>query len=890
MAAFAQQDSIVLDRILNKSKVFSESRPVEKVYLHLDKPYYSVADTVWFKAYLTMEQNLPSLLSKIVYVDVMSSRDSLVQTIKLPVVNSVAAGNIPLNQGTYKQGNYYFKAYTLWMLNFGEEYFYSKTVPIGEAIDKQLSTHFSYKTLQNEKNQTIEATVQFKNRDGAAVANKEVSWTATSNFDLVDKGKGITDANGKLQVKISARKNEPITNGELTTELVMSEAETLTSTFRLKPAQSTHDVQFFPESGELIAGIATKVAFKAITGAGRGIDLKGTVTDGSGNVLANFASAHLGMGTFFLNAESGKAYKANITFSDGSVKTYDLPKAIASGMTLQVANTDPLVANIKILANDAYFSANKTKPLFIVATHGGIIYYAAKTRLNAQLTNAKIPKDQFPAGIMQITLFSDAGEPIAERLIFNAPAAKATVSIKTDLATYKPRQKVKLTVNAKNDTAAVAGDFSISVIDEQKVPVDEDNEVTILSSLLLTSDLKGYVEKPNYYFNKPDEKKAENLDILLLTQGFRRFNFKDILDSKLTPMATLPEQDMRISGTLRDRTGMPVRRGALRLTVTDSRYAAEATTNPSGVFVFPNLNIPDSSEVVINAKYSANGSSLMILLNGQPTAPLTKNLNPADEVMNIDSALAPYLENSKKQYSYLRTLQEVKIEGVKAKRPSHADHPNLSGLSNISGTLIDGDRFKGCNSVAQCLQTMAIGLYFHENNFYVTRDFQNGNRTPVQIFLNATPIDYFGLISLQASEIESVEVFTKDELGTVNRLYNTNGVLVINTKVTPKGTKISLAEFKKLIPEANLLKFKPKGFSKQREFYSPKYVNALSTYNYNDLRSTIYWDPNVVTDGKGSSSLEYYNGDGNGTYRVVIEGIDKIGNIFRSVYRYSVKK
>jgi hypothetical protein len=182
-----------------------------------------------------------------------------------------------------------------------------------------------------------------------------------------------------------------------------------------------------------------------------------------------------------------------------------------------------------------------------------------------------------------------------------------------------------------------------------------------------------------------------------------------------------------------------------------------------------------------------------------------------------------------------------------------------------------------------------MGLTFFENNFYVTRDYNQGNKTPVQIFINGTPSDYFALTAVQSSEVESVEIFPRDELGTVNRLYGTNGVLVVNMKKAPKGTKMSLAEFKKLMPEANLLKFSPKGFSTQREFYSPKYVNAASTYNFNDLRSTIYWNPKVVTDTAGVLSLDYYNGDGNGTYRAVIEGVDKDGNISRSVYRYTVK-
>jgi len=885
----AQQDSIVLDNIMNKSKKLAEERPTERVYVHFDKPYYSVADTIWFKTYLTMEQNLPSILSKIIYVDVINSSDSLVQSIKIPVVKGVATGNIPLTPGTYKQGNYYIKAYTLWMLNFGDNFFFTKTIPVGEAIDKQLNTHFSYKTTQTDKNQSIDAIIQFKNSENVVQANKTVNWRVTSNFDVVSKGKGTTDQNGILKIKIDSRKNEAITNGELITDMVLSETNTATSTFKLKPVKSVNDVQFFPEGGDLISGVASRIAFKAINGAGLGVDLKGTITDNGGNTLSNFTSTHLGMGSFYLNPESNKVYTANVTFKDGTTKSFELQKPIASGITLQVTNTDPLALNIKIFANETYFAANKGKMVFIVGSNGGIVYYAAKTKLNNLVTNAKIPKDKFPAGITQITLFSETGDPISERLAFNYPKNTVSVTLKTDLPAYKRRQKVKMTVTAKNGTVPMEGSYSISVTDDQKVPVNEDNEITILSSLLLTSDLKGYIEKPNYYFNKPDEKKISDLDVLLLTQGYRRFNFKDIMTAQFPPVTLLPEQDMRITGTLRDRTGMPVRKGALRLTVTGSKYAAETMTNNTGIFAFPNLNIPDSSEVVINAKYSANGSSLMILLDGQMAPPLTKNPEHLDEVVNIDSALAPYLNNSKKQYSYLRTLKEVKIEGAKVKRPSHADYPSLAGLSNITGTTIDGDRFQGCNMFALCLQTQAMGLTFFENNFYVTRDYNQGNKTPVQIFINGTPSDYFALTAVQSSEVESVEIFPRDELGTVNRLYGTNGVLVVNLKKAPKGTKMSLAEFKKLMPEANLLKFSPKGFSTQREFYSPKYINAANTYNFNDLRSTIYWNPKVVTDSTGVLSLEYYNGDGNGTYRAVIEGVDKDGNISRSVYRYSIK-
>ena len=130
--ALAQDaDSLTLTKIITKTKKLSDEQPVEKVYLHFDKPYYAVADTMWFKAYVTIEQNTPTPLSKIVYVDVYTAKDSLVQTVKLPVKNGVAYGHVPLNMQNYKQGNYYVRAYTLWMINFSDGYNFLHFFPKG---------------------------------------------------------------------------------------------------------------------------------------------------------------------------------------------------------------------------------------------------------------------------------------------------------------------------------------------------------------------------------------------------------------------------------------------------------------------------------------------------------------------------------------------------------------------------------------------------------------------------------------------------------------------------------------------------------------------------------------------------------------------------------------
>lgn len=888
-SVFAQQDSTILNNIINKSKKLSETQPQEKVYVHFDKPYYSVADTIWFKTYLTFEANLPSPFSKIVYVDVYNSRDSLVQSQKLPVTNSVAYGNIPLDPGRYKQGNYYIRAYTLWMMNFGESSFFYKTIPIGEAIDKELITHISY-SQPTEKSNAITAKIQFKNADKVPYANKSVAWRLDANFDVADKGKGTTDQNGILTINISPRKNQEIKSAELVTELNTNGTDMLTSSFSIKQQKGEHDVQFFPEGGDFIVGIPTRMAFKGISAKGLGIDFKGTITDNTNNQITTLTSSHLGMGSFYLTPEAGKTYKANITFKDGTTKSYELPKTIESGLSVQLSNSSDQQINLKILANNAYYEQNQGKSFYILGQNSGLIFYAAQAKLASQMTVAKLNKDLFPAGIVQFTIFSPTGEPLSERLVFIKHKDSISLSLKTDLPSYKPRQKVKLTVSAKNGVKGLVGDYSVSVIDEKKVPADEDSETTILSSLLLTSDLKGFVEKPNYYFNKPDEKKEADLDHVMLTHGYRRFSFNEILADKVPPVSIYPEQDMRISGTLRDRTGMPVKKGSLRLTVPGTRISAETTASNLGVFTFPNLNFPDSSKVVINGKYSMNPPNMMMMLDGAPSPADGKNPYPSTEITNIDSALSNYLDNSKKQYSYLRQLKEVVIKGAPIKKPSHADHPTLSGLGMMPEHLIDGARFSACNNLLNCLKTMVTGMTYddQEMKFYVSRDYNAGGRIPAQIFLNGMPIDVNGVNGIMNTEVESVEVFLKDELGTVNRAYGTNGVIVINTKKVEK-SNMSLADLKKLLPESNVLTFYPKGFSKEREFYAPKYPNAANSYTNNDWRSTIFWNPKVVTDANGNFSFEFYNATGTGTYKAVIEGVDKNGNVGRYVYRYTVK-
>ncbi|TCD00585.1 carboxypeptidase regulatory-like domain-containing protein [Pedobacter frigidisoli] len=875
--------------ILKTNKILSDY-PAEKVYLHFDKPYYAVADTVWFKAYVTENQNFLSGLSKIVYVDVINQNDSLIQTVKLPVVGGFAYGSFPLDQFNYKQGNYHIRAYTMWMLNSDDPAFFSKTFYVGEAIDKEVKTHITYKNSSTDKLEKIDARVQFKDANNKPYANKNVTWQVVTSYTVIAKGRGTTDANGYLTIAMSnAQKAEyQLQKGQLITSINTTEKDVATSSFLLKNAIINKDFQFFPEGGSLIAGLATKIAFKGIKSDGLGIGAKGTVTDNDGKQVAIFTSQHLGMGTFNLIPEAGKTYKAAVTYVDGTTQNYNLPTVTAAGIVVNIDNSSADNVAIKISANDAFFGENQGKKFYLIAQSKGVICYGAQTALSNKEYNTTVLKSKFPNGIAQFTLFNEYGKPLSERLVFVQHKDNMVVTLSSLATTYGIKKKVKINVAAKKDGAPVEGSFSVAVVDETKVPSSEDATSTILTGLLLSSDVKGYIEKANYYFNAPDAKKNTDLDVLLLTQGYRSFKYTDIIANKLPKIDFLPEQGIELSGILRMNNGIPVRKGALLLTIPDKRFNLEGTTDPVGNFKFKGLVFNDSSKVTISAKYNPNYKGMTLQMNGSPVPSLTRNFSAAEEVLNIDSALTTYLDNSKRQYAYLHTLKDVTIKAAIVPKVSHKDYPALTGLSQMADHEVSGEQLKGCGMLVTCLQGMLAGVTFMDGNFYVSRDYNAGNRTPMGIFINGMNVDVNQINTIDPNQLESVEIFLRDELGLVNRANNVNGVLVFNQKKAPKGQKISKSQLMDMLPKYYELTFSPQGYDKEKQFYSPRY-DVATNMNRNDLRTTIYWNPKVITDAAGNASFEFYNADGRGQYKVTIEGIDGNGNLGRSIFKYTVK-
>ena len=439
LQAFSQGDSSFLAKATQKLQAHYTANPVEKVYLHLAKPGYFIGDTIWFKAYTVIgDRHQLSALSKVLYCELINSRDSLIERQTLRLTSGITWRNFVIARSS-KPCSYRIRAYTNWMRNQSSAYFFDQMIRLAGP-------------------QTVQQT---------------------------------------------------------------------------NPAAVKPDVQFFPEGGQLVNGLRSKVAIKCLDANGLGRDVSGTIIDNNGDVVARLKTQHLGMGVFALTPQAGKTYKAEILLSDSTRLSFDLPKASDEGFTLSVNNSQADSIYLRVSANDKAVQAHQGAALYVVAQAGGRVYFTAQTRLTGTSFVTTISKDRFPTGIVQFTLFTQNGEPLNERMVFVQHDDLLHINLSTPAKAYAPAAKVKVDISAKGDSAKpVRGSFSIAVINESRLLTDEEEEVTILDHLLLCSDLKGFIERPNYYFTDINDQKTSRSGYADVDPGLPAFRLGEGIAGK----------------------------------------------------------------------------------------------------------------------------------------------------------------------------------------------------------------------------------------------------------------------------------------------------------------------------------------------------------------------
>jgi hypothetical protein len=882
---FTKIDDDPIAKIAAQLDEWLSNHPQEKVYLQFDKSYYAIGDTIWFKAYnVVARKHQLSALSGVLNVDLIDDRDSVTRSLKLPIESGVSWGDFVLPD-SLKEGNYRVRAYTNWMRNAGEDYFFNKTITVVNAISNTvfIKTNYSYGTQGGQ--QKTNAVINYTDFDGKPYADKQVSYEVITGLKTIDKGKGQTDEKGNLNISFVNARQGILKSGHIVTTLKIGDKESVTKSIVIKAMSGKVDVQFFPEGGNLVAGNPSKIAFKAVGSDGLGAVVKGVVTDDQNNQVAEIATAHLGMGVFSLTPESNKTYKAKLTYADGSENTVELPKASDQGYSLIVSNAGPSHFSLRVLPGPAVSAAAQTGLMSIIAHVNGVVCYAGKSEAGKPFM-AHIPKNKFPSGIVQFTLFSPAGEPLNERLEFVSNPDQLKLNVTSEKESYAPRQKIKIEVNAKDkDDKPATGSFSVSVTDETNVPVDEISESTILSNLLLTSDLKGYVEKPNYYFTNINETTQADLDVLMLTQGYRRFEWKQLLNNSLPADAYPAEKSLSIAGHIKTMGGKSLPNGGVKILSNKGGFFFKDTVaDNSGAFSFNDLVFKDSTKFLIQARSAKDRKNVQIDVDNIIPQAIGPNKNAADMQVNINDGMSQYMQSSKALYDSELKAGTIKrtiiLKGVvvNARKNKVVYSENLNGPGNADD-VVTADRLGNCGSfLTNCLQGLIAGVTFRNNIPY-----NNRANAAMAIVLDGNFIDNDLFSDINPNNVQSVEVLLGPHYAGIYGSRGANGILLITTK---KG-RDATTSYERYAP--GVITYTPKGYYKVRDFYSPQYDNPKTNKQLPDLRSTIYWNPNFITDKFGKASFSYFNADGKGTYRVVIEGIDADGNIGRQVFRYKVE-
>ena len=654
------------------------------------------------------------------------------------------------------------------------------------------------------------------------------------------------------------------------------------------PVSDQPSIQFFAEGGNLVADIRSKVAFKAVGPDGLGLDFKGVIVDDANKEIAKIAPSHLGMGTFDFLPEDGRKYKAKVTFADGKQSIVDLPEVQSKGITLAVNTDDPTKVSIEIKANRAYYKENLNKQLNLLIYWAGAIR-TINTKLDNEVLGLDLPVTVFRTGVLKVSLLSETGEPLNERLSFIQNPDLLNLAINTNKTTFAKRENVQLNVNAKDkDGKNVSGYFSVSVVDESKILVEENSENSILAYLLLTSDLKGYIEKPNYYFANINKETRTNLDALMLTQGYRRFVWKQLMNDNNLNAANAynPEQYLDIAGTLKTKNGTPI----IDTKVILLPLGLTEQTDDKGHFKFAKINFQSDDKFILKAPSSSGKNAAVISMDPvAPEAPVDRaDVIQAKYNANAD-ILASFQNNQKPGVITASNESNLILKNDKTFGPKRVDNYRSSNISGPghADQVISGDAVKTAPLLSNGLNGLAHGINFvqgvpfSEGSQVVTGS--GGGTLPMLIVVDGAQLRLgSGVDFVNPQTVETVEILKRENAAIYGENANT-GVIVITTKQGGASTGTQSNEM-----SPGVFSIEPKGFYKAREFYSPVY-DAQAVNKLPDLRTTIFWKPDVITDASGNASFNYFNADGTGSYRVVIEGVDVNGNLGHQVFHYKVE-
>lgn len=848
LSAQTMQDTIIANFSL------MERIPKEKLYLHLDKPFYGAGEKIWFKGYLVnaiTHQN--NAQSNFIITELINRSDSIVERKKIRR-DSLGFHNAFTLPATLPAGDYYLRGYSNWMLNEDPDFFFSRNIKIGNSIDNTIVSSIEY---QQEDDTHYTAKIKFTSNVQAVFENTTIKYLYLENGKIKNKGKKKTDENGWISISLPDLKS-PVARR---IEVEFDDPQYIYKrTFHLPVFTNDFDVKFFPEGGALINIPHQNVAFKAQGADGFSKEIEGFLFNSKGDTLTNFRSEHNGMGIFTMNPVNNETYYVTVRTNDSITKRFDLPAIEPKGISIAMSHYKQEI-RYEIQKTEATEWPQK---LFLLAHTRGKL--AILQPINPKRTFGKMNDSLFTEGITHFMLIDEQGNALSERLIFVPDHKPNQWQITTDQPTYGKREKVSLQIAAKDSEGnPVEGTFSVSITDRKSIQPDSlaDN---ILSNLLLTSDLKGYVEDPAFYFLNQDARTLRSIDYLMMTHGWRRHKMENVLRTPSLNFTNYIEKGQTISGRIMGFFGANVKKGPICVLAPKYNIIATTETDEKGQFIV-NTSFRDSTTFLVQARTKKGFAGVDILMD-PPQYPVATHKAPYFN--GATTFMEDYLMNTRDQY-YMEggmRVYNLKEVTVTAKRERPSSKSIYTG--GINTYTVEEDRLQGYGQTA-----------FDAASRLPSVTITNGSEIHIRNNSEPAIIVIDDIVYEDASDIlKDIQV---SDISSISLLRGADAV-ILGPRASGGAVVITLKDPRNLParPAQGIITYTPLGYSESVEFYHPTYdTPEKKNAQRSDFRSTVYWNPELRLDAEGKATIEYYTPDSTAPEDIIIEGVDKNGKVCR---------
>jgi hypothetical protein len=629
-------------------------------------------------------------------------------------------------------------------------------------------------------------------------------------------------------------------------------------------------LEFFAEGGDPIAGVMNRIAFKANDQWGRPQKIKGVVKNSKGTIVDSLRVKHDGMGSIFLIPEPGENYTATWKDEKNVQHTTALPASRNDGIAMQVTASE---GKRTIVLN----TANKNIGMvYMIGTMSQHQVFKVSRDMSSGTAKAIVPVKDLPSGILLITIFDKNWTAIAERISFidnGEYVFSPTMDVEHWGLNKRARNELKITI-----PDSLVANLSVAITD---IGIDADSSNNIISHLLLTSEIKGQVYRPSYYFSNNDDTTKQNLDLVMLTHGWRRFKWEDVVKGKY-PTIGYPHDTsyLTLSGRVYGVLPQQLRDAGNIIIMTKPKTGQGQLlvlpVNANGKFEDPDLLLFDSVRIY----YQLSKAKGM----GDASAQFMENLLPPpryqlpargyfnNQAFDTAGNYRHYLLGEEAA-SLIRRAEGEVLTGVTVtatkKTPIQIlDEKYASGMFAGDAKqfdLINDPRAATSFNIFQYLQAQVAGLQVNTTSTPPTMTWRGGSP---QLYLDEFPTDAETVANMPVSNIAYVKVFRPPFMGGIN---GGNGGIAIYTR---RGDDV------KPEPGKGLNSSNIRGYTQIKEFYSPNYSSFKPENDKRDIRTTLYWNPQVITTPQQHTvTLTFYNNDVSKAFRVIIEGMSQGGRL-----------